>query len=300
LIYCSRSISSSFLSFNLPHTTPPLHCAVSVRPRPVPAHTKRRCFSFGTESWCCHSDSDIRPSTYAIPSDSSFWKSHSNIISSVSALAFGGWYNNIRQRVVSQVVRQPPFDYPLTWKPRSIISFSSSFSSSAFSSSSSLLLVTLTRTTTTQGSTRSFKTLIPRESVPSPIITTKSKTNMKDTNTATATTTNQNNQNSQSNTSNNNNNKVKVLFLGGLHHRDAVTQCIVKIQQLHATPTTGPFHILLGTCTDRAALQYLQSVYQQTHDPLHRHHDAAAHSRQAVSMPLILPPLYLQDTLVTA
>ena len=88
--------------------------------------------------------------------------------------------------------------------------------------------------------------------------------------------------------------KVKVLFLGCLHSKEAVTQCIIKIQQLNASPKTGPFDLLFGSCTDMSALQYLQSLYQQTHEQRQK---ATA---TTLAMPIHLPPLYLQDTTVTA
>jgi diadenosine tetraphosphate (Ap4A) HIT family hydrolase len=88
--------------------------------------------------------------------------------------------------------------------------------------------------------------------------------------------------------------KVKVLFLGCLHSKESVTQCIIKIQQLHASPKTGPFDLLLGSCIDNTALQYLQSLYQQTHEQRQKA------TSTTLSMPIHLPPLYLQDTTVTA
>jgi diadenosine tetraphosphate (Ap4A) HIT family hydrolase len=92
----------------------------------------------------------------------------------------------------------------------------------------------------------------------------------------------------------NNSRKVKVLFLGCLHSKESVTQCIIKIQQLHASPKTGPFDLLLGSCIDNAAFQYLQSLYQQTHE------QRQIATSTTLSMPIHLPPLYLQDTTVTA
>lgn len=88
--------------------------------------------------------------------------------------------------------------------------------------------------------------------------------------------------------------KVKVLFLGCLYSKESVTQSIIKIQQLHASPKTGPFDLILGSCIDNAALQYLQSLYQQTHEQRQKA------TSTTLSMPIHLPPFYLQDTTVTA